>query len=140
MVPSLVYETNLNIAFPFDTYVQGIGLAVWAVGGLLVVWSGRVLGRFMVVQIAVATDHRLVQEGPYGRIRHPTYAGAMAIAIGEALLFLSLPLAAIAVLIVIIANYRARKEERLLASPAGFGEAYGAYVMRTGRFLPRLRT
>jgi len=139
IVPGLAYESSLNFGFPYDAVVQAVGLLVWCAGGLLVVWSARTLGRFMVIEIAVSKDHELVREGPYARIRHPTYAGAMAMSIGIALLFLSYALVAVAILLVLVANYRARKEERLLASPEGFGDAYRAYMATTGQFLPRWR-
>jgi len=137
ILPDVAYASPLNVGFPFDAVFQVAGLLLWGAGGLLVVWSARVLGRFMVVQIAISKDHEIVRTGPYARIRHPTYAGAMAMSIGVALLFLSVALVAVAILCVLIANYRARKEERLLASPNGFGEAYRAYMATTGRFLPR---
>ncbi|MGQ0798236.1 MAG: methyltransferase family protein [Methanobacteriota archaeon] len=139
VAPEVATSTVLNLTVPFDTAVQIVGFLLWGAGGLLVIWSGRTLGRFMVVDIAVSTDHELVRTGPYARIRHPTYAGAIAMAIGVALLLLSIPLIATAILTALIANYRAGKEERLLASPKGLGDPYRAYMARTGRFLPRIR-
>ncbi len=137
--PGIAYGTALNFAFPFDEVAQVLGLLLWLAGGLLVMWSGRALGRFMIIQIAVAKDHELITAGPYARMRHPTYAGVMCVAVGSTLLFLSYALAVFAALAILIANYRARKEERLLASPDGFGGAYRAYMARTGRFLPSVR-
>jgi len=139
LVPAWTYGTWLNFAFPFDSFAQGIGLAVWALGGGLAVWSARTLGRFMVVDIVVLEDHELITRGPYARIRHPTYAAVMCMLAGLALLFLSYVLAAFSVVAIVLANYRARKEERLLGSAAGFGDAYRAYMARTGRFLPGVR-
>lgn len=138
LAPSLAYGTVLHFAFPFDATAQVAGFLLWGIGGMLVVWSGRTLGRFMVAEIAVSVDHELVTTGPYARVRHPTYTGAIALSFGATLLFLSWVLLAVTVLVVVLANYRAGKEERLLASGAGFGERYRAYVARTGRFLPRV--
>ncbi len=137
-VPEWAYEASPRFSFSGDSFAQVFGFLLWGLGGLLVLWSARTLGRFMVIQIAVATDHELVDRGPYAYIRHPTYTGAVCLALGMSLLFLSYALLAFTVVTVIIATYRARKEERLLASRAGLGETYREYMTRTGRFLPRL--
>ena len=139
VAPDLTYGAPLTVAFPLDSAVQVAGFLLWGAGGLLILWSRRALGRFMVLEIAVAKDHELVRTGPYARIRHPTYAGAMAMAVGVALLFLNVLLAGVAMLVVLMASYRARKEERLLSSAEAFGETYKAYMATTGRFLPRFR-
>ncbi len=139
LAPVLMYENALMFSFRYDEVLQVVGLALWAVGGILVLWAGRALGRFMTIQIVVAKDHELITIGPYARIRHPTYAGAIFLTAGVALVFLNLVLLAAAVLVLGVANYRARKEERLLSSPEGFGAKYRQYMARTGRFLPSLR-
>jgi protein-S-isoprenylcysteine O-methyltransferase Ste14 len=139
LAPAFAYETILTLSFPLDQVIQVVGLLVWVAGGLLVLSAGRALGRFMTIQIVVANDHELITMGPYARIRHPTYTGAILLTIGMALVFLNVLLMAAAPLVVAVANYRARKEERLLASPEGFGAEYRQYMARTGRFLPSLR-
>ena len=67
-------------------------------------WAGRELGRFMILQIAVTTDHELIESGPYARIRHPKYAGAMCLAFGVALAFLSVVLLSVAIVALLVAN------------------------------------
>ena len=137
-IPDVFYAGLPRFAFPGDSVVQVAGFLLWGAGGILALWSERNLGRFMMIQIAVTRDHELIDTGPYARIRHPTYTGVMCLAIGVTLLFLSVALLPFAAATVVLANYRARKEERLLSSPEGLGEAYRAYMARTGRFLPRL--
>lgn len=139
VAPALAYGTVLTFHLPRDEVLQLVGLGLWAAGGILVLWASRALGRFMTIQIAVAKDHELITIGPYARIRHPLYAGAIFLVAGLALTFLNLVLLMAAVLVIAIATYRARKEERLLASPEGFGAQYRQYMARTGRFLPSLR-
>lgn len=138
LLPDFAYAAMPRFAFLGDSIVQIGGVLLWGLGGLLVVWAGRALGRFMMLQIAVTTDHELIESGPYARIRHPTYAGAMCLAFGVALAFLSVVLLAVAIVALVVANYRAGKEERLLSSSQGFGDRYRTYMARTGRFLPRL--
>ena len=139
VAPALAYETVLTLDIPLAEFLQAGGLGLWAVGGVLVLWARRALGRFMTIQIVVASDHELITIGPYARIRHPAYAGAIFLTTGVAFVFLNVVLLAAAILVVVVANYRARKEERLLASPEGFGSQYRQYMARTGRFLPSLR-
>ncbi len=137
--PAWTYGTVLTLAFPFDSIAQVLGLVAWLLGGALAVRCANTLGRHMIVQIAVVKDHELIETGPYARVRHPTYVAVMGMVGGLAVFFLSAPLLALFALAVILANYRAGKEERLLSSDQGFGERYRAYMARTGRFLPRLR-
>jgi protein-S-isoprenylcysteine O-methyltransferase Ste14 len=84
--------------------------------------------------------HELVTRGPYSRIRHPTYTGAMLSALSLALLFLhAVPVMGFLACFG-IAYKKAVLEEELLSSEKGFGEDYKNYMLKTGRFLPRLRT
>lgn len=137
LAPPFAYGGALTFRLPFDEVLQVSGLLLWATGGALLLWAQRTLGRFMTIQIAVAKDHELVTVGPYARIRHPTYTGAIFLTFGIALVFLNVLLLTSSVFVVGIANYRARKEERLLGSPEAFGAKYLEYMGRTGRFLPR---
>lgn len=139
VAPTIAYGSAMTFPLPFDEVLQMFGLGLWATGGALVLWAGRTLGRFMTIQIAIAKDHELIMGGPYARIRHPTYTGVILLTVGVALVFLNILLMAAAVLVVAIASYRARKEERLLGSAEGFGPRYRQYMARTGRFLPTLR-
>ncbi len=126
--------------FPDSSGLQVLGLALWGAGGFLALGAARALGRFMTAALQVREDHRLVQEGPYRWIRHPTYTANMTMALGLTLLFLSPFLVALAAILIALAAYRARLEEGLLRSPEGFGPAYESYMDRTGRFLPRFRS
>lgn len=137
-IPGVVYGTPLNISFPGDTVVQYGAIGLFSIGGMLLVSSGRSLGRFMVIDIAVAEDHQLITSGPYARIRHPAYAGVLLLGVAASLYMLNLLLAVNFLVALAVATYRARLEEELLASSAGFGARYREYMARTGRFLPKL--
>jgi protein-S-isoprenylcysteine O-methyltransferase len=100
-------------------------------------WSIVHLGRFFTVNVAIAADQHVVDDGPYRLVRHPSYTGAL-------LAFLTYGLSvanwlACAVIIVpITAAFlrRMRIEEQALA--AGLGEPYRAYMARTKRLVPFL--
>lgn len=138
--PELVYSPPLSVRVLADTVLQLVGYGLLAVGGFLLSAAIRHLGPYMVVQIAVSRDHRLVTSGPYARIRHPAYTSLMLMSLGGAMFFLNIVLFVDFLVVLAVANYRARIEEALLSSPQGFGIQYRAYVARTGRFVPKLRT
>ncbi len=139
LVPAWTYASPGVPDFPQSSAVQLLGLGLWVLGMGLAAWAVRSLGRFTTVEIQVAEGQRLVQEGPYARIRHPIYTANATAVLGLALLFLSPPLLILEVVIAVLAAYRGRLEDEFLQSPQAFGEAYTAYARHTGRFLPRLR-
>ncbi|MFQ5838737.1 MAG: methyltransferase family protein [Thermoplasmata archaeon] len=138
-LPETVYRTRFNVAFPGDTFVQVAGLGLYILGSIFLVSSGKHLGRFMIVDIAVAEDHELVTTGPYARIRHPAYTAVLLLGLSAVLFLLNLLLVINLLAVFVIATYRARLEEALLSSEEGFGPEYREYMKRTGMFLPRLR-
>lgn len=136
--PAYAYHWPALPDFPGSWAVQVLGFLVSMGGGLLFFSATRALGRYMTPQIQVREGHELIQEGPYRTIRHPVYTAIVTGAIGEAILYLSPVLALITLLLIGMARYRARLEEKLLSSPEAFGSAYADYQARTGRFLPRV--
>ena len=57
--------------------------AVLALAGLVLRWySIFYLGRFFTVNVAIASDHHVIDTGPYRYIRHPSYTGALMAFIG----------------------------------------------------------
>ncbi|MHA2210960.1 MAG: methyltransferase family protein [Candidatus Thorarchaeota archaeon] len=139
VTPSLVYETALNIYFAGDTFVQVLGIIAFVIGGALLIWSARHLGKFDVGKVAVSHDHFLVDTGPYARVRHPGNTGTFLVVLAVLLLLLNVLLILDLVAAAGYFVYRARLEERLLSSSDGLGEQYLDYMKRTGRFFPRLR-
>ena len=138
VAPGWGYDGWLNWSSGIDLVLQGVGLGLWAVGVAVVVWAGRVLGRYMSVD-GLTVDHELVTSGPYRYVRHPVYTSFAVIALGTGLVFRSYLLVGLAVMWVVATAWWAAAEEDLLASPSGFGDDYLAYTERTGRFLPKLR-
>jgi protein-S-isoprenylcysteine O-methyltransferase len=67
------------------TYLTScVGVALLLLGLLLRWWSIIHLGRFFTVDVVIATDHRVVDSGPYRFIRHPSYSGVLLIIAGVA--------------------------------------------------------
>jgi hypothetical protein len=128
----------------------GLGLRAWAIHHLrdlfraVVVIQRRrypptqrsdVLGSAYAVDTGAA--HRLVTTGPYRRVRHPSYTGALlaAVGFGVALGHWTSLLAVAAGWLPGIA-YRIRIEEAALRR--AFGPAYEEYALRTRRLIPWL--
>ena len=122
---------------PLPAWLRWTGVAVYAAGGGLMIWTFRRLGKNLTDTVVTRREHTLVMNGPYRFVRHPFYVSGTLFVLGTSLAaanwFLFAGGAAFVALIII----RTRTEEENLL--ARFGESYRAYMERTGRFLPRLR-
>lgn len=61
------------------------GIVLIAVGVGLRAWSIATLGRFFQYQINIQPGHRVVSDGPYRYVRHPSYSGIALVLAGIAL-------------------------------------------------------
>jgi protein-S-isoprenylcysteine O-methyltransferase Ste14 len=122
---------------PLPDSFRWIGVAVAAGAGALLIWTLHSLGKNLTDTVVTRREHTLVTIGPYRWIRHPFYDSVALCIFANSLIaanwFLFLTGGLALVLIVV----RTRKEEEKLL--ARFGDAYRAYMQRTGRFLPRIR-
>ena len=116
--------------------MRWIGVAVYAAGGALRLAPTFVLGRRFSGLVAIQPAHKLETHGLYGLIRHPSYLGLMATAVGWSLAFRSGVGLAITALMALTLVARINAEERLLGET--FGAEYAAYRARTWRLVPYL--
>jgi protein-S-isoprenylcysteine O-methyltransferase Ste14 len=94
-----------------------------------------VLGKHFNVRVQVQKDARLVIEGPYSYIRHPSYTGMLLILVGLGLSIGTWLGALIALAATLIAHeYRIRIEEDVLQK--AFGPDYEDYKKRTWKLFP----
>ena len=110
----------------FDYVLEIPGLALFLIGGLLVVfgWS----------KIFNAKGELLVTDGFYKHIRHPQYLGILLATFGMIIYKFS-PISVLLWPIIVIIYYRlARKEEKELENK--FGEEYREYRRRVHMFIP----
>ncbi len=109
------------------------GVALAAVGEAIR-WAGlRALGKQFSGYLTLQENHRLIETGIYGVVRHPWYLGAALIFIGWALVFRSWLVIPLIVLGGLLLSIRIRQEEKILAE--GFGAEFEAYCRRTWRLL-----
>jgi len=118
----------------------------WQIAGMLVGAAGAAVAVSCILVFAFAgkgtpapfdPPRRLVAIGPYRIVRNPMYVGAACALAGAALFYRSLPLVAyVAAFLLITHLFVVVYEEPTLRRT--FGNDYGAYCTRTGRWLPRL--
>jgi protein-S-isoprenylcysteine O-methyltransferase Ste14 len=113
--------------------------AVVVVIGISFTWWGRIhLGRFWSNAITHKEDHRIIDTGPYGVVRHPIYTGQI-IGLLASGLAIATWTAMVGVLLISFGQWqKARLEERFLSVELG-AEAYGAYSRRVPMIVPFLR-
>lgn len=107
------------------------GLA--ALGATIKCWSR--MGKDWRMAVTAEPDQPLITDGLFGRIRHPIYAFSMLLVVASAVVVPTAPMAACGAALVALWVLKAVNEERHMLRQ--HGEAYAAYLARTGRFLPR---
>lgn len=121
---------------PLPAWLRWIGVGLALIGGLLLVWMFRSLGKNLTDTVVTRKEHALITTGPYRWVRHPFYTSAALLVLANSLAaanwFFFVQGCAMFLLLVI----RTRKEEENLI--ARFGDDYRKYMQRTGRFVPRL--
>lgn len=120
---------------PAAIHLTALALMIF---GLVVRWTAILtLGRLFTVDVAIHTDHEVVQTGLYRFVRHPSYTGLLITFLGMGLYFANwLSMIALLVPIAIGMSIRIRQEEKALLR--SLGPAYAAYCARTKRFIPGL--
>ncbi len=108
--------------------VLGVALYLWCL------WLFAMVGRG--TPGPWDAPRRFVAVGPYRWVRNPIYISALLVVVGEAWLFLSLPLLIYAGAIAVAAHlFVTRYEEPALR--AQFGDEYEEYRRKVSRWIPR---
>lgn len=124
---TLFWLTPLPIAWPL--------LVVAALGFALCWWARLYLGPLWSARVTRKDDHRIIDSGPYGIVRHPIYTGLIA-ALGATAFTFPGPLNLAGFVLLIVAfSIKARLEERFLGEELG-AEAYAAYRARVPMLVP----
>lgn len=98
------------------------------------IWT---LGRYFTRDVAVSTDQKIVQTGPYRSIRHPAYSGTFLTMLGVGLAMTNWASLIVLLMLVLAGHmYRVHIEEKALIET--IGQPYIEYMHRTKRFIPMI--
>ena len=124
----------------YDTGTLGTyALAVVTLLGISFTWWARIhLGRFWSNAITHKEDHRIIDTGPYGMVRHPIYTGLITAILATGIAVATWPALLGALLISFGEWQKARMEEGFLSAELG-AEAYRRYSRRVPMIVPFLR-
>ena len=132
-----IFTPSLNFAnYQLPSWAGWTGAAIFATG-IWVLWRAHAaLGRYWSDSVQLRQGHQLVTSGIYQHIRHPIYTFGWLLGIAQALLLWNWVVAVAGLAsFALIYFQRVRHEEQMMLDQ--FGEAYQAYMNRTGRIVPR---
>lgn len=110
-----------------------VGIA--ALAATVKCWSR--MGKDWRMAVTAEPDQPLITDGLFGRIRHPIYAFSILLVLCTVVVVPTVAMAAVGAGLVALWVTKAFNEERHMLRQ--HGEAYAAYLGRTGRFLPRIQ-
>jgi protein-S-isoprenylcysteine O-methyltransferase Ste14 len=147
LVYRILILTGLILSLPLIARHVG-ARRIWHVGftgayalagvtlGILFAWWARIhLGRLWSSGISRKENHRVVDTGPYGLVRHPIYTGLLASALATTVAQATATALVGWMLIALGLWMKARAEERFLAAELG-PDAYSSYRLRVPMLLP----
>ena len=112
-----------------------VGEVVAVAGIALRVWAILTLDRFFTFVVGIVPGQRVVQHGPYRKLRHPGYAGALLALLGVGMVLANwLSLLVLVLVPTLVLSVRITVEEAALAGL--LGAEYLAYAGRTARLIP----
>jgi protein-S-isoprenylcysteine O-methyltransferase Ste14 len=112
-----------------------VGLALYAIGFLLMVWALITLGHnYQLGGSAPRSEDKMVMDGPYTLIRHPMYTAALSISLGLACLIQSWAFFCVFCIYLVLIFPLIPMEENGLRK--GYGEKYGTYQQKTRKLIP----
>jgi protein-S-isoprenylcysteine O-methyltransferase Ste14 len=130
ILPPLDHRIALS---PVPAYQSFIGDIVIVLSFLFIFWVLKV-NSFAAANIRVAVDHRVIDTGPYGYVRHPMYAGTLGLFIGIPLALGSWLTICLIPFILPLLVWRLLDEEKILRRDL---PGYSAYTRRVRyRFIP----
>ena len=118
---------------PWGLIARGAGLLLLGAGGLLAFAGLFGLGANLSVLPHPKDGADLVEGGAYGLVRHPIYAGLILGSFGWGLLTNSVWAVALAAGLLVLFDFKARREEAQLARRFA---GYADYRRRVRKFIP----
>jgi protein-S-isoprenylcysteine O-methyltransferase Ste14 len=110
-------------------YGQVIGSPIVIVGIILIYEGWK--------EVAFKRGTVLVTDGIYRIVRHPQYLGFLLVALGELIVWPTIPTIVLWPVLTFLYYRQGKREEGVLSEK--FGEQFGEYAKKTPMFLPRIR-
>ena len=124
---------NDLIGWQSDPHLSPFHLAAY---GLIAIGSGLIIAGWRELHTA-ARAGELATCGPYRHVRHPQYAGFLAIMVGFLFMWPTIPTLLMFPILAWAYRRLAMREEAEMAG--ALGPVWAEYAARTPRFVPRLR-
>lgn len=142
--PPILVGINFAASLPLGIIFMRTEIEFWdyisiAVGGVLtIIFAVSLISthKFDQSHAKPAEVDRLITNGPYSLVRHPSYSGIIMMNIAYLLFFRTLWLIPLICVFFTLWYLEARYEEKALI--ARFGESYKDYSKTTGMFFPKL--
>ena len=134
----LAFLVHRPLALPVSPLRFTLGLIFAAAAIELSFGAVKHLGRQFRVHAGLYHDHQLVMSGPYGVVRHPIYAGLLAMLLATIVIVTQWQWGAVSVALFIVGTeIRVRTEDKLLSSR--FGNEFSEYQKRVPAYIPFVR-
>jgi protein-S-isoprenylcysteine O-methyltransferase Ste14 len=119
--------------FSANPVMDGIGVALCAIGLAFAIWARMYLGKNWGMPMSLKVEPELVTTGPYAFVRHPIYSGVLLAMLGSAFVSVIIWLILFAIFCAYFV-YSARVEERIMTTK--FPNQYLLYKNRTKMLIP----
>jgi protein-S-isoprenylcysteine O-methyltransferase Ste14 len=141
IVPVVIYifapQGMAWAALPLPTGWRWFGVGLGLIDFFLLLWVHQTLDKNFALPAVVKEHQTLVTIGPYRWVRHPMYTVLFLITIVYFLISANWFIGATWI-VWIVGTVAGMVQDEEAALIAKFGNEYQSYMLRTGRFLPRI--
>lgn len=117
------------------TFFEYLIFFLAVVGLILRLWCYAILDKYFTYNLCIKNDHKLIKEGPYKYLIHPSYTGQVLLTLMSLLFVRNYPFFTLALLYAVVRlNHRITAEEKMMQEH--FGQEYDNYVKTRHRFIP----
>lgn len=120
----------------FSTFLTTTSLISMFLGFVILALSALALGKSLTAHPMPSKSAVLVTDGLYRFVKHPIYSGLILVGFGLVITGGFFPHIIFFIALVLLLNYKASFEEKLLTQTYS---GYAEYSRKTGRFIPRLK-
>ena len=134
----VVFRREIDFAtMGTPSFIRWLALSLYAFNLIFFLWCHKHLDKNWSNVLEIKKDHRLIQTGPYKKIRHPMYTHFWILIISQGFFLNSWIVLSYGILAWGVLYFlRVKKEEEMMIEE--FGEEYKEYMKKTGRLFPKI--